>query len=102
MFFVIPSNKAKKEAEEDLFLHDKNATFHSASFHEIFRVHSSPSGTILMLRFRGEKLNPNSAKFSYFFLWGCPKRNNQSNQTANQVDLELCMAANKQKKKSGY
>ena len=40
MFFVIPSNIAKKEVEEDLFLHDKNATFHSASFNENFILFS--------------------------------------------------------------
>ena len=72
MFFVIQSNIAKKEAEEDLFLHDKNATFHSASFHENFILFS-------MI------IQQNQS-------------NNQSNQTANQADLELCMVANKQKK----
>ena len=70
MFFVIPSNIAKKEAEEDLFLHDKNATFHSASFHEnfilflmiiqqnIFCVHSSAPS---------EKLNPNRGTHISFY-----------------------------------
>ena len=69
MFFVIPSNKAKKEAEEDLFLHDKNATLHSVSFHENFILFSMviQQNSLINIwpnfnaHFHGEKLNPNSA-----------------------------------------